>query len=122
MSTDTKGRKIGYGVTTGLIALGMGGSGVMSLIGPLVVGGLILGWNKQRQNALPSCKRGNCSVDHYQFVSVVDGNVQYQCRCGDIYLMNGRRFFTFDQEGKPVRYKIKRFLRGWINDSALPLP
>lgn len=37
MANDSKGRKIGYWVTTGLLAAGMGMGGVMDLIAPLDV-------------------------------------------------------------------------------------
>jgi len=113
----------------------------LGFIGSALVGGLLLGrhfgtfvgcigaglglicwgglfWkiaDKRFMIGRPPCRLGKCSDSKgYSFVKIIDGKAQYQCRCGDKYILDGNRFLILNEKGIAQPYmKRKHAFAKW---------
>ena len=55
---------------------------------------------------IPQCRNGVCNKDDYKIVELKDGEFTFQCRCGNYYDKQGRRFVEVDKDGTIRDYLI----------------
>jgi hypothetical protein len=65
----------------------------------------------------PKCSNGNCQQEDYTWCGPGLGGDVYQCTCGEMYLMKGKRFFKIDGEDV-VPFMRKTWLGQWVVDSG----
>jgi len=96
------------------------------VLGLMCWGGLLCGVNIliDRSLALPICRRGKCKrsktfrdYGNYRFLKKTDGASEFQCKCGDKYILKENRFMLSDEKGvlHPYMRRKHSFAR-WEKD------
>ena len=78
----------------------------------------------------PPCTSGRCSADDYEIVELrrtdrrglAQSVCKFECKCGTLYLRDGRRFMVVEADGKLVPYMLRKGPFGpWEKDSTNPM-
>jgi len=89
------------------------------VLGLICWGGLL--WkiaDKRFMIGRPTCRLGKCSsAKDYIFVKIINGSAQYQCQCGDKYILKGNCFMALDEKGVLHPYmRRKHSFAQWEKD------
>ncbi len=66
----------------------------------------------------PRCRNGKCIDSDYKYVRHRNGEYESQCKCGDFYRKEGRRFLRLQPDGSTDRYLRWVPFKGWMDDEV----
>ena len=96
--------------------LGFIGGGLAILLGLAFIALLLDLWTGGIPR-LPLCENNKCKGPYnYTSSKLDDGTYTNQCKCGNRYKRDKRRFLKIDKDGKESKYLIWRPFRGWKID------
>jgi hypothetical protein len=97
---------------------------ILGLIGGFLASfliiGLVLGFIDYFIHGVPrypSCKKGQCrKARDFTIKKINNDKFGAQCRCGDLYVRQGRRCLIINENGKESNYAIWIPFKGWKKD------
>ena len=113
-----------FGVVLAVASLLDALPGAFSAIGfATFLGGIFFGLWLLKKRALPLCKNGTCGVKDFTGIPVqrTDHGAKFKCRCGDVYRLEGNRFFLIGEDGCETLFKVRERTGGtWHAPSEAP--
>ncbi len=84
--------------------------GIIAFLGDFFIGGI---------PRLPYCENNKCKgPDNYEFETPKNGTFVNKCKCGNMYIRQGKKFLKIDENGNTTKYLVYIPFKGWIEDKS----